>query len=150
MLFFCPTLQHKNRRSHLVKGRSPETNLWLDDSMLTYTRLLAKHCTDECFSYKLTHFELHLFIATMRWNILFILEKGDQPVDNDMPSEAAKQLILWFTFHLADAVTQKMMMSACVGERERSEREWGVLNSSLLSSIMPLQCSTQRSHLLSF
>lgn len=94
-LFSAP-LCHIQTRSPLVKGRSPETNLLLDDSMLTFTRLLAIHCTDECFNYKLTHFELHLFIATIRsrgWNILFILKRGDQPVD-DMQAEIPKTKIL--------------------------------------------------------
>lgn len=83
-IFFVP-LCHIQMRSHLVKGRSPETNLLLDDSMLTYTLLLAIHCTDECFNYKSTHFELHLFIATIHcheWNILFILKGADQTADS--------------------------------------------------------------------
>lgn len=83
--FFFVPLCHIQMRSRLVKGRSPETNLLLDDSMLTYTLLLAIRCTDECFNYKSTHFELRLFIATIHcheWNILFILRGADQTADN--------------------------------------------------------------------
>lgn len=64
--------------------------------MLTYTPLLAIRCTDECFNYKLTHFEPRLFIATMRshgWNILFILGGADQPADGALAQRLKTKIL---------------------------------------------------------
>lgn len=99
--------------------------------MLTYTCLLAIACTDECFNNKLTHFELHLFIATIcchGWNILFILEGEDWPADN-MQEETPKNYILclfgrWCLTH--------KMMTVLSEWCDVSERERRVCSSSLL------------------
>lgn len=114
----------------MVKGRSPETNLLLDDSMLTYTLLLAIRCTDECFNYKSTHFELRLFIATIHcheWNILFILRGADQTADNMQAIKKKEKegekfgvnLLVWqmvFKSQNDDTVVR-------VREREREKRQ---------------------------
>lgn len=71
--------------------------------MLTYTPLLAIHCTDECFNHKLTHFELRLFIATILWNILLVLKGGDRPADNTQ-DERPKTKNLCLAVSLADGV----------------------------------------------
>lgn len=126
----------------MVKGRSPETNLLLDDSMLTYTLLLAIRCTDECFNYKSTHFELRLFIATIHcheWNILFILRGADQTADNMQAIKKKKKegekfgvnLLVWqmvFKSQNDDTVVR-------VRERER-ERKDSVCNLLLHHAIM--------------
>lgn len=81
--------------------------------MLTYTPLLAIHCTDECFNYKLTHFEPRLFIATIRshdWNILFILGGADQPADY-VQAEILKTKILCLAVGLDRQSSAQQMMT---------------------------------------
>lgn len=116
---------HKTRR-HLVKGRSPETNLWLDDSMLTYTCLLAIHCTDECFNNKLTHFEVHLFIATIcchGWNILFIYTRSASRQHASGNTKKQNFMLVWqmVFIHKMMTVLSKWcdVMCECVCERDR-------------------------------
>lgn len=145
-LFLAP-FRNTQARSHLVEGRSPETNLWVDDSMLTYTPLLAKHCTDECFNYKLTHFEPRLFIATIRspgWNILFILGGADQPARRDVQAGILKTKILCLAVALDRRLEKRWhwrhsgaceSACACVTERWGVWGRWEVFSGGLL-----LQC----------